>query len=297
VNVSDWRFLPAETTTRLYRRERIRWRRRLCWETAATWSTVETARTTWGLPGLVCRDHAGAIRGWTFYLPRDGRLDVGGLVADHPAATAALFDALQERASAGRGLSGFLYPDAAGLDAAIAARRLAARPFLYLVRRLEEPLPPAELSGADSWNGDDRERAARLLQRAYGEAGRIFAPRNRLEDWGEYVNNLIRDPACGVFSASLSRALPLDGGLGALAIVTAIGPHTAHLAQIAVDPSLQRRGVARRLLTEVIADARRAGFARLSLLVGADNLRARELYRGLRFTLRERFVAVESSIT
>lgn len=294
--VSDWRLLPASTTAELYRRERIRWRRRLDWETASTWNTLETARTTWGLPGLVCHDGSGRVRGWTFYLPRHDRLDVGGFVADDPLATHALFDALLERAGGCAGLSGFLYSNAPGFDDALASQGMGVRSFFYLVRPLETtPDDVTRPTGLTGWAGEGLEEAGRLLRAAYGETGRIFARRNQVHEWTEYVGNLVRDPACGVHSPQLSRALLHQDGLGALAIVTMISARTAHLAQIAVHPSLQRRGVAQQLLGDVLLGARDAGLSRLSLLVGGDNVRARALYRRLGFVERERFVAFEGS--
>lgn len=293
--VSDWRLLPASTTAQLYRRERIRWRRRLAWETASTWHTLETARTTWGLPGLVCHDHTGRIRGWTFYIVRHDRLEIGGFVADDPLATRALLDTLLDRAREWDGLSGFLYGNAPGLDEVLMASGVAVRSFLYLVRTLD---PATTSDGAPraagaAWPGEDLVAAARLFREAYGETGRIFARHNQAHEWEEYVGNLVRDPACGVFSPALSRVIRTGDRDDALAIVTTIGPGTAHLAQIAAHPSVQGRGVAQQLLGDVLRSAREAGLSRMSLLVGGDNARARGLYARMGFEERDRFVAVE----
>jgi ribosomal protein S18 acetylase RimI-like enzyme len=114
-----------------------------------------------------------------------------------------------------------------------------------------------------------------------------------VHEWEEYVGNLVRDPACGVFSPALSRVWRDGDRCLALAIVTMISRHTAHLAQIAVHPAWQRRGVAHQLLEDVLRRAREAGVSRVSLLVGGDNLRARALYRRVGFVKRESFVAVE----
>jgi len=293
VIVSDWRRLPASSAAELYRREQIRWRRRLAWDTASTWHTLETARTTWGLPGLVCHDAAGRVRGWAFYLTRTGRLEVGGFVADDPCATDALLDALLEQARACDGLSGFLYTKAPGFDDALASRGVPVRSFSYLVRTLDRTTDDVSRpAGVTEWSGEGLSEAADLLRAAYGETGRIFAPHNQPHEWEEYVVNLVRDPACGVYSPRLSRALPHGGGLGALAIVTVISHQTAHLAQIAVHPSLQRRGIAQQLIDDVLRQVRETGLSRISLLVGDDNDPARALYARLGFEERDRFVAV-----
>ena len=50
------------------------------------------------------------------------------------------------------------------------------------------------------------------------------------------------------------------GVAAALALVTALACDTAHLAQLAVAPSLRRSGMARLLLADTIKAAHRAGF-------------------------------------
>lgn len=293
MTVSDWRLLPAQAAADLYRRERVRWKRRLSWDTAPTWHTVETARVTWGLPGLVCHDAFGRVRGWAFYLIRQDAIEVGGFVAEDEAASVALVDALLEKGHRSHRLTGFVYAHAPGLEDALRARAVLARPFLYLVHDLEHVTRDSadrrlELT---AWPGHSPEAAARLLQRAYGAAGRMFAPNNAPHEWQQYVTNLLRDPALGSFSPTLSRVAQGEERPCALAIVTLISRRTAHLAQIAVDPSLRRQGVAQQVMCDVLASARQEGFSRVSLLVAGDNTAARALYNRLGFTPRESFVA------
>jgi ribosomal protein S18 acetylase RimI-like enzyme len=295
VIVRDWRELPVESAAHLYRRERARWHRRLSWETADTWKTIETARVTWGLPGLVCREHERVV-GWTFYLPRAGSIDIGGLYAEHEGATAALVDGLLQHAQSIGAPRGFFYLAAPGVAQALTDRGLRVTRFLYLAANLggetasggaAQPTCPSV-----RWTGDRLDVAARLLQAAYGETGGIFAPGNDVREWQTYVGNLVTDGACGRFSPVLSRAVERDGRLAALAIVTAIGQATAHLAQLAVHPGDRRTGIARDLLRQVLGTAARHGFARLSLLVSAENTAALDLYRALGFAARDEFLAL-----
>lgn len=293
--VSDWRELPVESAAHLYRSERARWHRRLSWETADTWKTIETARVTWGLPGLVCLDDERVV-GWTFYLPREGSIDIGGLYAEHEVATAALVDGLLERAHAIGAPRGFFYLAAPGAEPAFTSRGLRVTRFLYLVADLdgETAIAGAAPPTCPSvrWTGDRLDVAARLLQAAYGEAGHIYAPGNDVREWQTYVGHLVTDGACGRFSPVLSRMVERDGRFAALAIVTAVGPATAHLAQIAVHPADRRKGIARDLLRQVLGTAARHGFTRLSLLVSAENTAALDLYRALGFTARDEFLAL-----
>ena len=65
---------------------------------------------------------------------------------------------------------------------------------------------------------------------------------------------------------------------------------------VGVHPSAQRLGVARALLTTLIAHARSSRVERLELYVREDNSRARALYASLGFThegTRKRFVRLE----
>lgn len=67
-----------------------------------------------------------------------------------------------------------------------------------------------------------------------------------------------------------------------------------HLLDVAVAPSLRRRGVGRALVEDVVARARAEGAARILLEVRASNAAAVELYLGLgfaRFNLRASYYA------
>jgi [ribosomal protein S18]-alanine N-acetyltransferase len=61
------------------------------------------------------------------------------------------------------------------------------------------------------------------------------------------------------------------------------GDERAHLVLLAVLPRHQRQGVARRLLSWLLASARTAGIAELSLELRAGNAGARAFYRSLGF--------------
>jgi ribosomal-protein-alanine N-acetyltransferase len=61
------------------------------------------------------------------------------------------------------------------------------------------------------------------------------------------------------------------------------GDERAHLVLLAVMPRHQRQGVARRLLSWLLATARTAGIAELSLELRAGNAGARAFYRSMGF--------------
>jgi ribosomal protein S18 acetylase RimI-like enzyme len=124
------------------------------------------------------------------------------------------------------------------------------------------------------------------------DEARPFAPRGGADAWIDYARQLITGTGCGRLAPDACVAVP--GGpnrLLAVAIVTIIAEGTAHLAQIAVDPQLQGKGVGSQLLEAGCALAGRAGAERITLLVGGKNARARAMYEGARFEPRASFVA------
>ena len=287
----EWGALPADTLSPLYRREEATWRNALAWDTSASWATVEAARTTWGLPGLVCCDAAGHVQGWTFFMRRDHAIDVGGLVADSAAATEALIDGLLDAARGA--LCGFIYATAPGLDDLLPARGIVTERYAYLTRATNDvPYEPAAV-GLRAWRAHDSDEAAALLKDAYGSAGRLFAHDNSLRQWRTYVENLLAYSGCGLLRPDLSRVVDSQGGLAALALVTALASDTAHLAQLAVRRELRRSGIARTLLGDTLQSAHSAGYRRMSLLVSRQNAAACRLYGGWGFEERGVFLALD----
>jgi ribosomal protein S18 acetylase RimI-like enzyme len=302
--VADWRTLTAAEMAPLYAAETGRWRRELAWDPGPSWTTVEVARTTWGLPGLLCLDVTGAIRGWTFYLPAQGRIDAGGLVSDSPQATAALVDALIERAGSPFRVGGLLYTAAPGLASILTSRSVPHVRYSYRLRQLdkarasarkaEERLlsrPPRRLR---RWSTSDIEVTGELLHESYDQNAGPLGPGATRDDWRTYVENLARHDGCGALSPAMSRILTIDGTVSAAALVSTIAPHTAHLAQIAVRRGQQGLGIGRALLTTVTGVAREAGYTAMSLLVAEDNPPALRLYQEAGFVQRGMFLALRT---
>jgi ribosomal protein S18 acetylase RimI-like enzyme len=300
--VRDWRPEPSAALAPVYARERATWREALGWETSTSWQAIETARTTWGLPGLVCLDADGRIRGWTYYLARESGTNVGGLAADSPDATRALVDALLAAAAPGA-VRGLIYAGAPALEPTLRSHGLAVTRYLYMMRdttrvssderadRRQTQIPRHD-GTLRAWSVADLEATAALLKDAYGAAGARLVPGNGVDGWCEYVRQIVAHDGCGVLAPALSRSLWMDGQITALALVSIVGPSTAHLVQLAVAPSYRRGGIAQRLLDEAIAAAGPAGATALSLLVAEDNTAARQLYARAGFTPRASFVAI-----
>lgn len=287
-----WAAVDAAELAGAFAAEEARWRRELAWDTRELWSAIEHARAGGRLDGLVTRDAAGALSGWTYYACRDGDLQVGALAARSATETAALVDGLLSSpaaATAARILL-FAFTDAPGLEAALAARGFTADPYAYLSRDLT-PGPAHGVRGR-AWDVRDLDATADLLRASYPADDRLrpFAPGGRLAEWRQYAGDLVMGQGCGRFRPSLSVVLPGDDGrLDAVALVTDIGERSAHLAQLAVRPELRGAGLGAGLVAAAQQRCAAAGFARLTLLVAAANTRAAGMYRRAGFQPRARF--------
>ena len=90
------------------------------------------------------------------------------------------------------------------------------------------------------------------------------------------VARLIADPDVAALVAADAREL---AGFALMQF----GDEHAHLVLLAVHPRWRRQGVARRLMGWLLASARTAGMARLSLELRVGNAGARAFYRALGF--------------
>lgn len=299
MNVRDWRDVPASGLAPIYARAHDRWLHVLDWDTSSIWMTLEEARTTWGLPGLVAMDRAGRIRGWTFFLPEDNQLRVGGLAADTPRATRALVRGLiAECEASGAGeISCFMFDEAPLLASELTHAGFEREPFLYLSRNVAGMEAAAAGARAESWVPDDLAGVAALLRHAYGpEQGRHFAPGDGIAAWERYVTNLVEQTALGRFNPYATRIVRHGDCIDAVVLVTTVSPQNAHLAQVAVHAASRGAGLARRIIEEACAIAARQGHTRVTLLVGSSNLAARRLYERVGFTARARFVAARIDV-
>lgn len=290
--VRTWTGADTAALVRAFDAEQTRWRRELAWDTRDLWPAVERGRQAGRVPGFVALGESGALSGWTYFVCRDGDLQIGALSASAPEATAALLDAVlasPEAATARRALL-FAFTDAPDLDAALAARGFAADGYAYL----ERPLAPRRglRPTGRSWDLRDLEATADLLQASYAAVDplRPFAPGGQPAAWRQYVGDLVMGQGCGRFRPSLSVAVPGDDGqLDAVALVTDIGERSAHLAQLAVRPGLRGAGLGAHLVAAVETQAAAAGFQRLTLLVSGGNQRAAGMYARAGFVSRARF--------
>ena len=81
-----------------------------------------------------------------------------------------------------------------------------------------------------------------------------------------------------------ARVAEREGRLAGYSVAW-LGPGSGHLGNLAVAPEQRRRGVARALLVDLLAEAERRGVERLTLEARASNFAAQALYRAHGFRL------------
>jgi ribosomal protein S18 acetylase RimI-like enzyme len=291
----DWRLASAEVVGGLLEAERQRWISTLHWDAQPAFDVLERSRQSGQAAGLLAYDADGRPSGFTHYFLHNRRLQIGGLVAESGEVTRQLLDDVlrtPEAELAGEVLC-FAFPASTALEGALTRRRFDVTRYSYLQRALAPATvaapsaAPAVAAQLRTWTEDDAVDTVRLFARAYAgsEAAKAFAPRGTLEEWAQYVAQIIKTPGCGRFlpAASVSVQHPADDRLRGLVLTTTLQRDTAHIAQLAVDPAYRRRGLARALVEDASRRAGAAGCWRVTLLVADDNTAARDLYASLGF--------------
>ena len=297
----DWGDVPADTMATVLDEERHRWTKQLEWDLGDSLALIERARTDRQLPGIVVRDRASRVAGWSFYLLRNEILEVGAMVGRSASVLRELLDAVFESPEAGlaRGLSCFVFPTSPSLGSALTRRHFGVTAFPYLTRDLGAGLrPTSELAHTAirvrGWTDADAIGSVRLLCSAYAgtTTERCFAPNGELVEWAQYLGQLLGSPGCGTFVPAWSVVAEdrATRAIVGVTIATRVASRTAHIAQVAIDPEFQGRGLGERLVLESAGLARAAASTRLTLLVSEDNAAARALYRRLGFEQTAEFL-------
>ena len=313
----DWCDMPADDLCAAYEGERHRWRSLLQWDSATAWQEIEHARVAWGLPGFVAIDRSGRLRGLVYYLIEHDRIDVGGLISDVDLATDVLLDGVVTVAQALQlpTVRGLLLDHAVALPSSLRVREFGVERHFYLSKPLgftdvrpargqriwarltERPVPVERVEAADCWRAGDADAAAALLARAYDrDGGRLFAPNNQTGEWQRYVRNLVAHVGCGTVNAGLSQVIRDGEDILALALVTDIAPGTAHLVQLAVDPSARGERLGEALVRRACSLLQQASYQTLTLMVSEKNGAARALYDRAGFRHDATFLAATLNV-
>lgn len=282
MKICDWRQATPADVAVWYAHERQSWRDRFSWDTDHNWHIVEAARQAGTLPGWLAYEGARSS-GWTFYLVHRAALQIGALTAASESSTRRLLDAVlrSPEATESDTVMTFVPATTPGLDALLTIAGFDVHRYRYLSLPISSRSRGA--ASCPTWTTHDVEAVARLLSRAYpGEdQTRPFAPGGSAHEWLEYLERLLVGGGCGLWlpGCSVLTKLPPETCAASGAVVTtSLGGGTAHLAQVAVDPACQGRGLARRMLDDVLASLSGFGYARVTLLVSERNRRAVALY-------------------
>ena len=292
----DWRQVAASEATALVSREARVWRELLAWDVSEAWRPIEPARSAGALPGVIARNPRGRPVGWSCYLEHRGLRQVAMMVADDSVTTATLVHHIADTDPPAGAL--VCVRDAApALRPALTDHGFRVGTYLYLCRDLDSA--GSTDARGEAWRAGDLDPFVDLCARAYADTSdlRAFAPHGSLDEWREYATGLIERTGCGRFAAAataVARSSASDR-LDAALITTDLGLGTAHVAQLVVDPSSQRRGLATQLLQSTVNAAKQLGYQRLTLLVAETNSAARRLYDTAGFVQKAEFVVALKS--
>jgi ribosomal protein S18 acetylase RimI-like enzyme len=292
MKVLDWREAASATVATILGAEARWWRAHLGWDLGPAFAGLESMRVSGQLPGLFVLAADGSIAAWGFFTGDDDVVQIGAMGAANAAAGVILVRTILEAAEdvGASTVVAFARPAAPGVTEALLAAGFAMDAYRYL----EAPTRHFRGFAAElrTCSEADFANLPRLLERSYRDSTELrpFAPRGTAREWTTYVGQLLHTRGCGDFqvrSSIVSGVAPLDGA----ALVTAIGDSTAHLAQLAVDPSARGRGLGQRLVEAAGSSARARGFSSMTLLVSESNAPAQALYDRLGFSKTAAFMA------
>lgn len=295
LQVVDLAAVRASELETLFRHELVEWRERLYWDVSGAVTAIRRALDRQGVQGKAIRSGTATVA-YAYYLVEGDRGVVTGLSvapewrggeAARLLIRAAVED-LSRRVS--RIESQFVSFEAPGIVPGFEAEGF--RTYWREFRRLPLRWPRAVEVSADfleiqPWKGWNLTEASMVMQSAHH--GGIDADMNEMYRTSEgcraLLTNVLRHRGCGT-ALSEASALARHGGSRravGFAVVTETSASHAHLAQLAVLPSFQGRGVGRRLLAYVTDRLLERGFETLSLMVSRENARAVDLYCGVGF--------------
>lgn len=284
---------PAELES-LWRLETRWWRDRLRWDVSDVFGALRRVIERGGLPGKAIRV-GGRTVGYAYYgiaggvgiisglsvSPEWSRTDVGGILLRESV------DAIR-RQGVRRIESQCVSFDTSWLIPSFEREGFRSywREFLRVELRpgQESACLPA-MAQWEPWQGIHVWEAAAIMQAAYeGEIDAEITERFCTADGCRAVlENVLSQGGCGNPVPEASGIARSRGcGVG-FDVVTEIAPRQGHLAQVAVLPAYQHRGVGRSLLGYSLSQLFALQFDTLSLIVTRANQRALRMYQSMGF--------------
>lgn len=321
VQVLELSSVPAFEVERFLRYETALWRARLYWDVSTAVASLRRALERGGIAGKAAR-YQGEVAAFAYYSLEGRRGVLSGflLAPEWSKAPSLLGDGLdpdRDDETARREVVGTVLRAVAGELRRRGARRIESqfvgfdapwlvpcfeaegfrvywRDFLRVsLSRARAPRAAPEVLTVLPWRTWNLSEATLVMASAH-ESG-VDASMNELyrttDGCRVLLNNIVRQRGCGPLvteASAVGRHRRTDRALG-FALVTETAKRQAHLAQLAVAPSTQGRGVGRALLAHAASRLRERGFDTLSLMVSRGNESAVALYRSFGFAPVFRF--------
>jgi ribosomal protein S18 acetylase RimI-like enzyme len=301
LQVVDLDSVRASELEGFFRREIAVWRDRLSWDVSSAITSFQRALERGGVLGKAVRCGS-STAGYGYFTVESGRGVLTGLSVapgwrGRDVGRLLVCSMIRELTLRGvsRIESQFVSFDAPWLVPCFEAEGFEsfAREFRRLSLRAPSARPSRPLRPDPfvhrPWKPWNLTEAAAIMQSAH--ASGVDACMNELYRSSDGCRSLLvsvlRHRGCGsaVLEASSVARDPRNDRAVGFAVVTETSRQKAHLAQLAVAPDYQGRGLGRGILFRVIERLRDMGYNSLSLMVSRDNYRAVQLYRTMGFEL------------
>jgi ribosomal protein S18 acetylase RimI-like enzyme len=283
------------------RREHALWQDRLSWDVSAAVSAFRRAMERGGVSGKAVRCGA-STAGYGYFIVEGGRGVMTGLAIGPewigeqvgPLLVRSMIRELSLR-GVSRIESQFVSFDASWLAPCFEAEGFEAFPREFRRLRLGVQGPRGQATPSSgpfvlrSWKPWNLTEASQVMQRAHvsGIDARMNELYRSTDGCRSLLTSVLRHRGCGsaiLDASTVARDPRTDRAVG-FAVVTETSVRKAHLAQLAVAPDFQGRGLGRLLLTHTIERLSEIGYDGLSLMVSRENHRALDLYRSMGFEL------------
>lgn len=322
LEILDLRHFAAPMLRPVLEAESAVWRERLNWDYLASAKLLLQYLDSRSLPGYVAVD-AGRVTGYVFCVYEESKAVIGDVFAlpdglpgnglalgemSQPGAGREVEDSLLQRLLE-------LLMHSPGVDR-IESQLLLHRDGehseiflrwgfevfrrLYLRRGLVghpieatlELTPELELR---PWRDQDLNAAGKLIAEAYRDHpdSLINDQYRTVHGSQRFLQNIVRFPGCGVFSAQASHVIADRRSQEPVALLlgSRVSAQCGHITQVCVHPEYRRMGLARLLLKVAALQFQRLGMTELTLTVTEANDKAMGLYRSEGYEIAHSFNA------
>jgi ribosomal protein S18 acetylase RimI-like enzyme len=294
VEVVDLRVVTPAELEDLWQYEAHVWRDQLLWDASAFFAALRRLVERRGLPGKAVRVDGQTV-GYAYYGTAGCLGVIAGLVVSPDWSSADVGEMLLKKAvdevrekGVSRIESQFLSIDCPWLAPAFERQGFRAywREVLRLdIRRPRRAVSPSARVDLEPWQETHFRDAVPIMRAAYhgGVEAEIHARYHTLDGCQMVLDDILNQGSCGTLVADAS-ALARDRGQGiGFVVVTEVAPRQGHLAQVAVLPEYQGRGIGQSLLEFCVSRLAELRFDTLSLIVSRSNDRALRTYQAIGF--------------